>query len=135
MGQRFGLRGSVTFHTTTSGSDSIFSHLQLLTSRWMSGVMIGLRVEGQKKGRIEGKEGRRVVGRLRVIYSKLQVYTHTQNCTENKYVHAQGFYFLTTTNNFPKICFSSLSFSFPNTRRNVAQLPPLPLLLPHLSVV
>lgn len=43
----------------------------------MSGVMIGLGVEGQKKGRIEGKEGRRVVGRLRVIYSKLQVYTHT----------------------------------------------------------
>ena len=29
--------------------------------------------------------------RLKVIYSKLQIYTHTQNCTENKYVHAQGF--------------------------------------------
>lgn len=65
------------------------------------------------------------MGRSRVIYSKLQVYTHTQNCTENKYVHAQGSYFLTTTNNFPKICFSSLSASFPNTRRNVAPLPPL----------
>lgn len=46
--------------------------------------------------------------RLRVIYSKLQIYTHTQNYTENNYVHAQGFYFfklLPTT--FPKISSSS----------------------------
>lgn len=53
-------------------------------------------LDGRKgrKGRKEaGKE--RSVGvmfqRLKVIYSKLQIYTHTQNCTENKYVHAQGF--------------------------------------------
>lgn len=52
-----------------------------------------------------------------VIYSKLQIYTHTQNCTENKYVHAQGFYvFLTNTDNIsPNIYllpFSSVVVTF-----------------------
>lgn len=56
-----------------------------------------------------GREGGVLAGSGGVIYSKLQIYTHTQNCTENKYVHAQGFYFLTITHNFPNMCSSSSS--------------------------
>ncbi len=51
------------------------------------------------------------VSKVKVIYSKLQIYTHTQNCTENKYVHAQGFYFSTITDNFSQNMFFLLVFS------------------------
>ena len=54
-------------------------------------MTIGRTVDGRKDR--WKKEGEECVGvqRLKFIYSKLQIFTHSQNYTENKYVHAQSF--------------------------------------------